>query len=197
MSSSPPGCSPRSGTSSPGPSATCRRSWSPTRTPTGSPARRCTGGWRQQDARRSNRTSSPDDRRCAPSTATSPRSSDGCEPTTPSRLPSHRGRSTTSSSAPPTSATGRTLAVATAASVDGYTSFGASITKDGFKQTLTCPAPRAVLADLDVLTAAPAIMTASGYGDLLGKVPAGADWEVVPGLVELEVAVPRLSPAVR
>jgi glycerol-1-phosphate dehydrogenase [NAD(P)+] len=74
------------------------------------------------------------------------------------------------------------LAVATAASVDGYTSFGASITKDGFKQTLTCPAPRAVLADLEVLTAAPAIMTASGYGDLLGKVPAGADWIVADEL---------------
>ena len=74
------------------------------------------------------------------------------------------------------------LAVATAASVDGYTSFGASITKDGFKQTLTCPAPRAVVADLDLLTAAPAIMTASGYGDLLGKVPAGADWIVADAL---------------
>ncbi len=77
------------------------------------------------------------------------------------------------------------LAVATAASVDGYTSFGASITKDGYKQTLTCPAPRAVLADLDVLTAAPAIMTASGYGDLLGKVPAGADW-IVADTLEVE-----------
>ena len=74
------------------------------------------------------------------------------------------------------------MAVATAASVDGYTSFGASITKDGFKQTLTCPAPRAVVADLDVLAAAPAIMTASGYGDLLGKVPAGADWIVADEL---------------
>jgi glycerol-1-phosphate dehydrogenase [NAD(P)+] len=74
------------------------------------------------------------------------------------------------------------LAVATAASVDGYTSFGASITKGGYKQTLTCPAPRAVLADLDVLTAAPAIMTASGYGDLLGKIPAGADWIVADEL---------------
>jgi glycerol-1-phosphate dehydrogenase [NAD(P)+] len=74
------------------------------------------------------------------------------------------------------------LVVATAASVDGYTSFGASITKEGFKQTLTCPAPRAVLADLDVLTAAPPIMTAAGYGDLLGKVPAGADWIVADAL---------------
>jgi glycerol-1-phosphate dehydrogenase [NAD(P)+] len=81
------------------------------------------------------------------------------------------------------SETGRPyLAVATAASVDGYTSFGASITKGGYKQTLTCPAPRAVLADLDVLTGAPAIMTASGYGDLLGKVPAGADWIVADTL---------------
>jgi glycerol-1-phosphate dehydrogenase [NAD(P)+] len=81
------------------------------------------------------------------------------------------------------SETGRPyLAVATAASVDGYTSFGASITKGGYKQTLTCPAPRAVVADLDVLTAAPAIMTASGYGDLLGKVPAGADWIVADEL---------------
>jgi glycerol-1-phosphate dehydrogenase [NAD(P)+] len=83
------------------------------------------------------------------------------------------------------------LAVATAASVDGYTSFGASITKGGFKQTLTCPAPRAVLADLDVLTAAPAIMTAAGYGDLLGKVPAGADW-IVADALEVE----RIDPHV-
>ena len=83
------------------------------------------------------------------------------------------------------------LAVATAASVDGYTSFGASITKDGFKQTLTCPAPRAVLADLDVLTAAPAIMTASGYGDLLGKIPAGADW-IVADTLEVEPIDPHV-----
>jgi glycerol-1-phosphate dehydrogenase [NAD(P)+] len=74
------------------------------------------------------------------------------------------------------------LTVATAASMDGYTAFGASIAKDGYKQTLTCPAPRAVVADLDVLTGAPAAMTASGYGDLLGKVTAGADWLVADAL---------------
>lgn len=66
--------------------------------------------------------------------------------------------------------------VSTAASVDGYTAFGASINKDGYKQTMSCPAPRAVVADLDVLTQAPQDMTASGYADLLGKVTAGADW---------------------
>jgi glycerol-1-phosphate dehydrogenase [NAD(P)+] len=74
------------------------------------------------------------------------------------------------------------LSVATAASMDGYTAFGAAITKQGYKQTMTCPAPRAVLADLDVLTRAPPTMTSSGYADLLAKVPAGADWIVADAL---------------
>ena len=74
------------------------------------------------------------------------------------------------------------LCVGTAASMDGYTAFGASITKDGFKQTLGCPAPKAVLADVDVLVGAPPGMTASGYADLLGKVTAGADWMVADAL---------------
>jgi glycerol-1-phosphate dehydrogenase [NAD(P)+] len=33
------------------------------------------------------------------------------------------------------------MCVGTAASMDGYTAFGAAITKDGYKQTMTCPAP--------------------------------------------------------
>jgi glycerol-1-phosphate dehydrogenase [NAD(P)+] len=74
------------------------------------------------------------------------------------------------------------LVVATAASMDGYTAFGAAITRDGYKQTMTCPAPRAVVADLEVLAGAPPAMTASGYGDLLGKVTAGADWMVADAL---------------
>jgi glycerol-1-phosphate dehydrogenase [NAD(P)+] len=65
------------------------------------------------------------------------------------------------------------LIVATAASMDGYTAFGAAITRDGFKQTMACPAPRAVVADVDVLINAPAEMTAWGYADLLGKITAG------------------------
>ncbi len=74
------------------------------------------------------------------------------------------------------------LCVATAASMDGYTAFGAAITRDGFKQTMACPAPRAVLADLDVLAHAPTEMNATGYGDLLGKVTAGADWILADAL---------------
>ncbi|KAB8142827.1 sn-glycerol-1-phosphate dehydrogenase [Chloroflexia bacterium SDU3-3] len=74
------------------------------------------------------------------------------------------------------------MCVGTAASMDGYTAFGAAITKDGFKQTMECAAPRAVLADLRVLAQAPAQMNATGYGDLLGKVTAGADWILADAL---------------
>ncbi|MDR2385262.1 MAG: sn-glycerol-1-phosphate dehydrogenase [Tannerella sp.] len=68
------------------------------------------------------------------------------------------------------------LCVATAASVDGYTSFGASVTANGAKQTFDCPAPQACLADTDIIGKAPAEMTAAGYADLFAKITAGADW---------------------
>ena len=69
------------------------------------------------------------------------------------------------------------MVVGTAASVDGYSSFGAAIrSPEGAKQTYACPAPRAILADLDVMRTAPAWMAASGFADLMAKVPAGADW---------------------
>jgi glycerol-1-phosphate dehydrogenase [NAD(P)+] len=74
------------------------------------------------------------------------------------------------------------MVVATAASMDGYTAFGAAITKDGFKQTMSCPAPMAVLADIDILVRAPREMNSTGYGDLLGKITAGADWLIADAL---------------
>ncbi|MFN8523685.1 MAG: sn-glycerol-1-phosphate dehydrogenase [Chloroflexota bacterium] len=70
------------------------------------------------------------------------------------------------------------MVAATAASMDGYAAYGAAITRDGVKQTMACAAPRAVVADLDVLAAAPSYLTSWGYGDLIGKVTAGADWLV-------------------
>jgi glycerol-1-phosphate dehydrogenase [NAD(P)+] len=76
----------------------------------------------------------------------------------------------------------RYMCVATAASMDGYTAYGASITYKGSKQTFDCPAPRAVVADIDVIKNAPPEMTASGYADLLAKITAGADWIVADAL---------------
>ena len=76
----------------------------------------------------------------------------------------------------------RYMTVATAASMDGYTAFGASITYEGAKQTFSCPAPLAVVADTRIIASAPSHMTASGYADLLAKVPAGADWILADAL---------------
>lgn len=70
----------------------------------------------------------------------------------------------------------RYLTVATAASMDGYTSAGAALAQDGFKVTIPARAPVAMLADLDVIETAPAEMNGWGYGDLAGKVSAGGDW---------------------
>jgi len=74
------------------------------------------------------------------------------------------------------------ISVATAASMDGYTAFGASITFEGSKQTFDCPAPLGVLADLEVIAAAPNWLNASGYADLVAKCPAGADWVIADAL---------------
>ena len=82
------------------------------------------------------------------------------------------------------------LTVPTAASVDGYTSFGASITYQNAKQTFDCPAPVAVLADVDVIAAAPKAMTAAGYADLAEKVPAGGEW-MIADLVGAEPIIPE------
>jgi glycerol-1-phosphate dehydrogenase [NAD(P)+] len=82
------------------------------------------------------------------------------------------------------------MTVATAASVDGYTAFGASITRAGLKQTFDCPAPRAVLADMETIARAPAGMNASGYADLLAKSAAGADWILADAADEEKIVPP-------
>jgi len=68
------------------------------------------------------------------------------------------------------------LCIPTAASVDGYTSYGAALLGNGFKKTFTCPAPKVVVADSDLLAAAPAYLSSSGFGDLASKIVAGSDW---------------------
>lgn len=74
------------------------------------------------------------------------------------------------------------VVVATAPSMDGYTASGAALVSNGVKQTFDCPAPELVIADLDILRDAPEPMIASGYGDLIGKITAGADWIVADAL---------------
>ncbi|WP_128331291.1 sn-glycerol-1-phosphate dehydrogenase [Apibacter sp. HY039] len=68
------------------------------------------------------------------------------------------------------------VCVATADSMDGYSAYGASITQNGSKVTFSCPAPKALFADIEIIRKAPSLLTASGYGDLFAKVAGGADW---------------------
>lgn len=66
----------------------------------------------------------------------------------------------------------------TAASVDGFCSSVAAMTWDGFKKTFTAVAPKIVVADLDIISKAPDFLTSSGFGDMIGKFIALADWKI-------------------
>jgi glycerol-1-phosphate dehydrogenase [NAD(P)+] len=68
--------------------------------------------------------------------------------------------------------------VATAPSMDGYASSVSSITVNGVKQTYNTSTPELIIADLEVLSAAPWEMLQSGLGDLLGKVSSLLEWKL-------------------
>ncbi len=70
------------------------------------------------------------------------------------------------------------LVVATAPSMNGYTSAIAAITVSGLKRTVACHQPLAVLADLELITRAPAELVAAGLGDLESKPTATADFRL-------------------
>jgi len=70
------------------------------------------------------------------------------------------------------------LSLPTAPSVDGFTSPSASLVIGRIKQTVMAQPPDAVIADLDTLAAAPQKMIAAGFGDILGKAIALADWQI-------------------
>ena len=67
---------------------------------------------------------------------------------------------------------------ATAPSMDGFASDTAPITDNNFKVSLPARQPRLVLADTDILAAAPAELKSAGYGDMIAKYIAMADWRI-------------------
>lgn len=68
--------------------------------------------------------------------------------------------------------------VATAPSMDGYASKGAALILGGMKVTLNADTPEAIIADTDVLSAAPMDMIIAGYGDIIGKYSCLSDWKL-------------------
>ena len=67
---------------------------------------------------------------------------------------------------------------ATAPSMDGFASDSAPIIKDGFKYSYPCRQPRLVMADSTVLAQSPNELKAAGFGDMVAKYIAVADWRV-------------------
>ena len=68
--------------------------------------------------------------------------------------------------------------VATAPSMDGYTSTGAAMILGGMKETVSAKVPDAIIADTKVLKDAPMEMMRAGYGDSVGKFSARNDWRL-------------------
>lgn len=68
--------------------------------------------------------------------------------------------------------------MATAASMDGYTSSVTAPIIDNLKQTFQADAPKGVLTDPEIYTDAPSVLTAAGFGDIMGKFTSVCDWEM-------------------
>ena len=70
------------------------------------------------------------------------------------------------------------VSVPTAPSVDAYGSVVAPLVVDRVKRTVGASAPAAIFADTDILSRAPRPMIAAGFGDMLCKFSAVADWRL-------------------
>lgn len=68
--------------------------------------------------------------------------------------------------------------LATAASMDGYCSKGAALMRGGFKVTDEVHTPEDILIDLEIVRKAPRLMTAAGFGDIIGKYTCLTDWKM-------------------
>lgn len=70
------------------------------------------------------------------------------------------------------------VCVATAPSMDGYTSVVAPLLLRGVKIHREAVCPEIIICDLDILRTAPMRLIRSGVGDVLGKYIAHADWQI-------------------
>ena len=67
---------------------------------------------------------------------------------------------------------------ATAASMDGFASYGAPLTDGNFKATYDAKSPEVIIADTKILAKAPAELKSAGFGDMIGKYVGLIDWQV-------------------
>ena len=76
------------------------------------------------------------------------------------------------------------ISVPTAPSMDAYASRGAALVLGGLKMTVPSHTPDAIFADVQTLRDAPRELIAAGFGDMLGKYIALADWKLAAKLID-------------
>ncbi|MDF1537966.1 MAG: iron-containing alcohol dehydrogenase [Candidatus Thorarchaeota archaeon] len=70
------------------------------------------------------------------------------------------------------------ISIPTAASHDGIASDVASVMHDGYRYSEKCKPPKAILADLNIISTAPKVLTLSGIGDIISKTSSLAEWRL-------------------
>ncbi|MDO5146063.1 MAG: sn-glycerol-1-phosphate dehydrogenase [Eubacteriales bacterium] len=70
------------------------------------------------------------------------------------------------------------IIVATAPSMDGYVADGAPIISQGYKYSPVAHLTYGLVGDTDILQTAPQDLIEAGYGDVIGKITAIADWDL-------------------
>ncbi|MBQ6551664.1 MAG: sn-glycerol-1-phosphate dehydrogenase [Lachnospiraceae bacterium] len=70
------------------------------------------------------------------------------------------------------------IIVATAPSMDGYVSDGAPIFSHGYKYSPQAHLTYGLIGDTEILATAPQDMIQAGFGDVVGKITAIADWDL-------------------
>ena len=68
--------------------------------------------------------------------------------------------------------------VCTAPSMDGYASDGAPMICDGFKISFVATLAYGIVGDTDIMKEAPMHLIHAGFGDVIGKLTALADWRL-------------------
>lgn len=68
------------------------------------------------------------------------------------------------------------IIVCTAPSMDGYAADGAPLICNGFKNSFVATLPYAIVGDTDIMKEAPMHLIQAGFGDVIGKITALADW---------------------
>ncbi|MCK5238452.1 MAG: iron-containing alcohol dehydrogenase, partial [Candidatus Thorarchaeota archaeon] len=70
------------------------------------------------------------------------------------------------------------ISIPTAASHDGISSDVASVMHNSYRYSQKCKQSKVILADLDIISTAPRILTLSGIGDIISKTSSLAEWRL-------------------